>query len=177
MEWILVLLVIIVLLVIAVPRLMKMMADRQMQAEAESVRQMTSAAGDPLLVDLDSDRSILLYFRADWCGPCRTTQSPIIENLLDEFGDSIQLKKIDVDKDPEAAERWKVEALPRTVILRPGMTVHAANIGVATAETLRNQIATAQKADASTPPVVEREKVEMGAGSGFSFKFIDRDKE
>jgi thioredoxin 1 len=55
----------------------------------------------------------LLYFSAQWCGPCRTMVGPIMEELISE-GHLIQ--KIDVDSNPDLSQKYGVRNIP-TVIL------------------------------------------------------------
>ncbi|MFB6284266.1 MAG: thioredoxin family protein [Halobacteria archaeon] len=53
-------------------------------------------------------------FYADWCGPCKK-QSTIIEDLEEEYPD-IEIKKIDVDEEPDEAQAYGVRSVPTIVI-------------------------------------------------------------
>lgn len=53
-------------------------------------------------------------FHADWCGPC-DSQEPIIEELLADYPD-VELEKIDVEEDREAANEYHVRSLPTVVV-------------------------------------------------------------
>jgi len=54
-------------------------------------------------------------FYADWCGPCKT-QDPILEELMDEWGDRVDLEKIDVDESQEIANEYQVRSLPTLIV-------------------------------------------------------------
>jgi thioredoxin 1 len=54
-------------------------------------------------------------FYADWCGPCKT-QDPILEDLEEEFGDSVTFEKIDVDENEDVANEYQVRSIPTIVV-------------------------------------------------------------
>ena len=55
----------------------------------------------------ESSRTVLLDFWASWCGPCRMV-SPLIDELAEELSD-IKVGKVNVDEQPELAEKFGVE--------------------------------------------------------------------
>ncbi len=57
------------------------------------------------------NQPVLLYFWADWCGPCRLV-SPSVEALANEYSDQIKVFKLEVDPNPEAVKTYKVEGVP-----------------------------------------------------------------
>ena len=61
----------------------------------------------------------LLDFGAEWCAPCKV-QEPIIENLAVNYNGRVVVTKIDVDKNPQLADRYAVEAVPTLIIERNG---------------------------------------------------------
>jgi thioredoxin 1 len=54
-------------------------------------------------------------FYADWCGPCKT-QDPILEDLEEDYGDSVTFEKIDVDENEDVANEYQVRSIPTVVI-------------------------------------------------------------
>ena len=72
----------------------------------------------------------LLFFRADWCSPCRQ-MAPIVETIMleDWFKDRYSLEQIDIDTNPDTATKWGVRALPTFVIVDDRGTEVARHIG------------------------------------------------
>lgn len=66
----------------------------------------------------NSEKTVLLDFFADWCGPCRMV-APIIEEIASERGDII-VGKINVDESPELAGEFGVFSIPTLVVLKNG---------------------------------------------------------
>ncbi|MFC6826708.1 thioredoxin family protein [Halopelagius fulvigenes] len=57
----------------------------------------------------------MLDFYADWCGPCKT-QDPILEEIRDDWGDRIELEKVDVDEKQDTANEYQVRSLPTLIV-------------------------------------------------------------
>lgn len=62
--------------------------------------------GKPTVVD----------FSATWCGPCKVMK-PIFESLADELGDKFNFVSIDVDENPELANKYQIQSIPAFVFL------------------------------------------------------------
>jgi len=69
-----------------------------------------------------SEKAVLIDFYANWCGPCKML-SPIIDEIAQERDDII-VGKINVDDEPELAEKFGVFSIPTLVILKEGDVVH-----------------------------------------------------
>ena len=69
-----------------------------------------------------SDKVVLIDFYANWCGPCKML-SPIIDEIAEERNDII-VGKINVDSEPELAEKYGVFSIPTLVVLKGGNVVH-----------------------------------------------------
>ena len=67
---------------------------------------------------MQSDKPVLVDFWAEWCMPCRRL-SPIIDEIAGENPD-IKVVKINVDAEPELAERFEVKGIPSLFIIKNG---------------------------------------------------------
>jgi thioredoxin 1 len=46
--------------------------------------------------------------------------SPILQDLAKEMGDQVRILKIDVDKNPAAAQAFQVQGVPTLIIFKQG---------------------------------------------------------
>lgn len=70
----------------------------------------------------NSEKTVLLDFYADWCGPCRMV-SPLVEEIAEENPQYL-IGKINVDKEPELAQKFQVLSIPTLVVLKNGKPVN-----------------------------------------------------
>ena len=68
-----------------------------------------------------SEKTVLLDFYADWCGPCRMV-GPIVEEIAAERED-ITVGKINVDEEQELAMEFGVASIPTLVVMKGGKVV------------------------------------------------------
>ena len=68
---------------------------------------------------IKSSKPTLVDFFATWCGPCKM-QGPILEQVKAIFGDSVNIIKIDVDKNPDLAQRYNVRSIPTLIVFKSG---------------------------------------------------------
>ena len=68
-----------------------------------------------------SDKSVLLDFYADWCGPCRMV-SPLVDEIAEENPQYL-VGKINVDQEPELAQAFGVSSIPTLVVMKNGRIV------------------------------------------------------
>ena len=59
----------------------------------------------------EGNKPCLIDFYADWCAPCRMT-SPILEELAKEYGDQINIYKIDTQAEQELAMVFGIQSIP-----------------------------------------------------------------
>lgn len=71
-----------------------------------------NAGGAPLLLD----------FWAPWCGPCRAL-APVLEDVAEDLGDELRVAKVDIEAEPDLADRLGVQGIPLLVLYRDGKEV------------------------------------------------------
>lgn len=74
---------------------------------------------------LKSEKTVLLDFYADWCGPCRMV-SPIVDEIAEEHPEYL-VGKVNVDNELELARAFNVSSIPTLVVIKGGK---AADISV-----------------------------------------------
>jgi thioredoxin 1 len=76
---------------------------------------------------LESEGPVLVDFWAEWCGPCHAV-APILDRIAEERAGELRLVKVNIDEEPELAQRYGIMSIP-TMILFEGGEPRAAALG------------------------------------------------
>ena len=78
------------------------------EADGDWMKQSTIMSAKPMVVD----------FFATWCGPCKQL-APILDEIEQNHKGEVIFKRIDVDKEPELAQEFRIEAVPTLMFITP----------------------------------------------------------
>ena len=95
---------------------------------------------------LQSDKPVVVDFWAEWCGPCRMV-APEIEKLAEKYAGSVEVRKLDVDANPQTAMRYGIMSIPTVALFTPGQPPKAA-VGFRPLEALEEAFALSSYATA-----------------------------
>lgn len=71
---------------------------------------------------MQSDKTVLTDFWAEWCGPCRM-MSPVIDEVAETLSD-VKVCKVNVDEASDLASMFGIESIPTLVVIKNGQTVN-----------------------------------------------------
>lgn len=83
---------------------------------------------------MQSKKTVLIDFWAGWCGPCRMLAS-IIDEIAEEYADTVTVGKINVDEQPQLAAAFGVESIPTLIAFKNGVPLGAL-VGLQTKESV-----------------------------------------
>ena len=73
---------------------------------------------------IQSDKTVLVDFFANWCAPCRVMSS-VVDEIAEDHPE-IKVCKINVDEQPQLAARFSVESIPTLIVFKNGSAVKSA---------------------------------------------------
>ena len=68
---------------------------------------------------LDSEKTVLVDFYADWCGPCKM-MVPVVEEISEELQDKVKVCKVNVDENQDLAMQYGIMSIPTLVFIKNG---------------------------------------------------------
>ncbi|MDY6819297.1 MAG: thioredoxin family protein [Halobacteriales archaeon] len=70
---------------------------------------------------IENERLVLLYYWADWCGPCHAL-TPVLNELATEHP-GLVIARLDADENETAVEDYGVESIPTMILFKNGEPV------------------------------------------------------
>jgi thioredoxin 1 len=70
---------------------------------------------------LKNDKTVVVDYWADWCGPCRQV-APVLKEIAEEH-DEIDIVKLNVDKNPAVTQRYGIMNIPTLSVFSGGQVV------------------------------------------------------
>ena len=79
-----------------------------------------------LCTSVIQQKGVVLYFRADWCGACKT-MGRIMDQVAEETPPELLIAKCNIDTCLECAASYQVSSIPRMVIFKDGVEIKRIN--------------------------------------------------
>ena len=87
---------------------------------------------------ISKNKTVLVDFWAEWCGPCRMI-GPVIEELANEYEGKAIIGKLDIDSNQESSVKYGVRSIPTILTFKDGEIIDR-QVGAVPKKTLTNVI-------------------------------------
>lgn len=71
---------------------------------------------------LESPKTVVVDFWAQWCGPCKAV-APILDEIAAEHGDKLEIMKLNVDENSSVAVEYGISSIPALKVFQNGEVV------------------------------------------------------
>lgn len=93
--------------------------NNEKESEVMEILEMTNELFEEEV--LKSEKTVLIDFYADWCGPCKM-MAPVVERVASENSD-LKVVKVNIDNEEELAIKYMVMSIPTFVVIKNGEEV------------------------------------------------------
>jgi thioredoxin 1 len=84
---------------------------------SENVKEVNEGSFEQIV--LQSEKSVLVDFWAQWCRPCGEL-APIVESVAEQYAKSTRVVKLNVDENPTVAQRYSIRGIPTLILFQEG---------------------------------------------------------
>ena len=84
---------------------------------SELIKHISDASFDTDVIQ--SGKPVLVDYWAEWCGPCKMI-APILDDVSKEYGDKLQITKMDVDENRAVPAKYGVRGIPTLMLFKDG---------------------------------------------------------
>ena len=70
----------------------------------------------------NEDKPLMIDFYAEWCAPCKSL-SPVFDELSRIYNENLTIVKVDIEANPEIAQKFLVRSIPTVVTSKSGEIV------------------------------------------------------
>ncbi len=93
-------------------------------ANGQTVKELTTQEFKNLIWNYDKDKEwkyigkkpVIIDLYATWCGPCKRL-APILADIQKDYGNKLQIYKVDTDKERQLARLFNVSSIPLMVFI------------------------------------------------------------
>jgi thioredoxin 1 len=71
---------------------------------------------------LGSDKTVIVDFWAEWCGPCKMV-APVLDEIAGENADKVTIAKVNIDENPQTARDYQIMSIPTMSVFSGGKLV------------------------------------------------------
>ena len=90
---------------------------------ADGIVNLTNSTFDETVAS--AELPVVVDFWAEWCGPCKMI-APILSEIATEQAEHLTVAKINVDENPEIAQKFSVMSIPTLIVFKEGKAVEGA---------------------------------------------------